>query len=128
MHRLLECIEHDYAKPITLRDCAVKLGMNAAYLSDLFSHAMGVPFKTHLTEVRIAKARQMLDDPTKNVSEVAGAVGYASENLFRIAFKKLTGLPPRLWRETMRMSPSACLAWFLASHDFMDCLEPFFAA
>ena len=35
-------------------------------------------------------------------SEVAIAVGYGSENRFRIAFKKATGLSPKLWRETMQ--------------------------
>jgi len=105
VHRLLECVKQDYAKPITLRDCAVRLGMNAAYLSDLFSHVVGVPFKTYLTEARLAQAKRLLNDPMKNVSEVAKAVGYASENRFRIAFKKATGLAPRLWRETMQTTP-----------------------
>jgi AraC-like DNA-binding protein len=105
VHRLLECIEQNYGKPITLQHCAGKLGMNAAYLSDLFSHAVGVPFKTHLTELRMEKARALFDDPAKTASEVAYAVGYASENRFRIAFKKATGLSPKLWRETMQMNP-----------------------
>lgn len=106
VHRLIECIEQNYDKAVTLRGCAVKLGMNAAYLSGLFSNAMGVPFKTHLTELRMAQAKRLLSDPTKHVSEVAEAVGYASENRFRIAFKKATGLSPKLWRETMQTSSS----------------------
>ena len=76
--------------------------MNAAYLSALFSHAVGMPFKTYLTEVRLEKARELLGDPAKSISEVAAAVGYASENRFRSVFKKLTGLSPRMWRETFR--------------------------
>lgn len=102
---LLDCISRDYAKPITLRQCAGKLGMNAAYLSALFSRAVGRPFKTHLTELRMEKARALLNDPGKTASEVAAAVGYASENRFRIAFKKATGLSPKLWRETMQTNP-----------------------
>lgn len=107
VQRLLESIEQDYAKPITLRSCAAKLGMNAAYLSNLFSHAVGVPFKTYLIEARLAQAKRLLNDPTKNISEVADAVGYASENRFRIAFKKATGLSPKFWRETMQANPPA---------------------
>ena len=84
----------DYAKPITLQHYARELGMNAAYLSDLFSHALGVPFKTYLTELRMEKAKELLGDPTKTASDVAYAVGYASENRFRFAFKKATGLSP----------------------------------
>jgi AraC-like DNA-binding protein len=107
VHRLIECIEQNYGKPITLRQCACKLGMNAAYLSDLFSHAMGVSFKTRLTELRMTKAKELLSDPTKTASEVAYAVGYASENRFRIAFKRATGLAPKVWRETMQRIPLA---------------------
>ena len=104
VHRLLERLQSDYAKPVKLQQYARELGMNAAYLSDLFSHAVGIPFKTYLTELRLEKASELLGDPAKTSSEVAYAVGYASENRFRLAFKKATGLCPRLWRETMQIS------------------------
>jgi AraC-like DNA-binding protein len=112
VHAVLERIQRDYAQAITLRDCASELRISAAYLSHLFSLAVGLPFKTYLTEVRVEKARELLGDPARTVSEVASAVGYASENRFRIAFKKASGLSPRMWRETMRMNPPlpACSA------------------
>jgi AraC-like DNA-binding protein len=103
VHRVLKDIEVDYGKPVTLQQYARELGMNAAYLSGLFSHALGVPFKTYLTEVRMTKAKQLLEDPAKTASDAAFAVGYASENRFRLAFKKATGLSPKLWRETMQL-------------------------
>ena len=102
---MIERIELDYGKPITLQHYARELGMNAAYVSALFSRAMGVPFKTYLTRLRLRKAKELLGDPAKTVSEVAYAVGYASENRFRLAFKKAIGLCPRLWRETMQTNP-----------------------
>jgi len=105
VQRLLEFVERDYAKPITLRHCAAKLGMNAAYLSDLFSHALGVPFKTQLTELRMAKAKGLLTGSTQNISTVAYAVGYTTADGFRLAFKQATGLSPKLWRETMQTTP-----------------------
>lgn len=123
VHRLLACIDLNYGKPLTLRQCAVKLGMNAAYLSALFSRAVGVSFKTHLTELRVEKAKALLGDPTMTASEVAAAVGYTSENRFRSAFKKLTGLPPRIWRETFRISPHVSLIWLLLETKFTKNLE-----
>jgi len=110
VRRLLGRLERDHGKTVTLQSCANNLGMNPAYLSALFSHVVGVPFKTHLTELRMAKAKALLGDPTMTVSQVAYAVGYASENRFRLAFKKITGLPPKVWRETMQTNsplPSA---------------------
>jgi len=105
VQRLLECISQNYAQSVTLQGCAAKLEMNATYLSALFSRAIGKPFKTSLTEHRLQKARELLNDAANTVSEVACAVGYASENRFRIAFKKATGLSPKLWRETMQTNP-----------------------
>ena len=107
VHRLLERLELDYAKPVSLQYYARELGMNASYLSGLFAHVMGIPFKKLLTSVRLAKAKQLLDDPARNISQIAGTVGYASENRFRAAFKKVTGLCPTQWRETMRTLPAS---------------------
>ena len=105
VHAVLDRIRQDYARGITLQKCAADLRVNAAYLSHLFSRAVGMPFKTCLTEVRVEKARELLGDPAKNISQVGSAVGYASANRFRIAFKKVNGISPRLWRETLQMNP-----------------------
>lgn len=103
VRHLLECVDRNYRQPVTLRGCAVKLGMNPAYLSDLFSRVTGVPFKSYLTRFRLEQAKRLLEDPAQSVSDVAIAVGYAGENRFRIAFKKATGLSPRVWRATMEL-------------------------
>jgi AraC-like DNA-binding protein len=105
MRAVLDRIHQDYMKPLSLRQCAADLGVNAAYLSHLFSRAAGLPFKTFLTEVRVEKARELLDDPAKQISQIARAVGYASANRFGIAFKNTTGLSPGRWRETLQMNP-----------------------
>ena len=94
----------NYGKPITLQHYARELGMNAAYVSGLFTRTVGVPFKAYLTDLRLKRAKALLSDPAKTASEVAYAVGYTSEDRFRLAFKLATGLSPRLWRETMQMN------------------------
>ncbi len=120
VHDLLDCLDQDFAQPLTLQGFAAKLGLNVSYLSHLFSCAVGMPFKTYLTELRIEKARELLSHPATTISEVAYAVGYASENRFRIAFKKVTHLSPRTWRETLRMSASALLMWFFEEMEFVE--------
>jgi len=101
VHAALARIHERYSQPLTLAQCAEELGLNATYLSALFSRQVGMPFKTYLTEVRIERARELLSDPARNISEVAVAVGYASENRFRGAFKSVTSLSPRAWRQTL---------------------------
>lgn len=106
VHVTLEFMHQHYSKRLTLRECADHLHLNAAYLSAVFSRAVGIPFKTYLTELCIEKARELLSDPARSIADVAFAVGYASENRFRIAFKSVTGLSPTRWRDTLRMQPS----------------------
>lgn len=102
VQRMLDSIHRHYTEPFTLQECARALERNAAYLSDLFAHAVGVPFKTYLTELRLEKAKTLLCDPNRNVNEVALAVGYRSADRFRTVFKQHTGLSPRAWREATR--------------------------
>jgi AraC-like DNA-binding protein len=74
---------------------ASELGMNAAYLSDLFHRQIGVSFKRYLTERRLRQASVLLRDPLCRISEVAFAVGYTDPNQFRRVFKAWSGQPPR---------------------------------
>jgi AraC-like DNA-binding protein len=107
VHAALDHIHRHYSEPFTLQQYAGRVGVNAAYLSARFSRAVGIPFKTYLTEVRLEKARELLGDPARSVADVTWAVGYASENRFRLAFKQATGVSPRRWRETLRLAPGA---------------------
>jgi YesN/AraC family two-component response regulator len=104
VQRTLDLIHQNYAKPITLKECAEQLALHPAYLCRLFSQIVGLPFKTYLTDLRFEKARQLLSDPARRVSEVAYAVGFNDANQFRAAFKKATGLSPLAWRQAFRSS------------------------
>jgi AraC-like DNA-binding protein len=79
--------------------------MNPAYLSGLFSKAVGLPFRSYLKELRLEKARTLLADPLKRISEIARVVGYTDSNRFRLDFKALNGLSPSAWRQTLTARP-----------------------
>ena len=91
-------VHQHYFHPINLKELASAMKMNASYLSDLFSQTTGVTFHQFLAEARLSKARELLRDPRNRVGEVARAVGYASPDAFRHAFKAHEGLPPAAWR------------------------------
>ncbi len=91
-------VHQHYHRPMSLGEVAAALKMNAAYLCGLFSRHLGVTFHHYLVEVRMAKARELLLDPKQRVCEVACAVGYASADQFRHAFKAHAGVPPSAWR------------------------------
>lgn len=96
--RVVDHIHANYQRPLSLHECASLVRLSPVYLSGLFSRTVGVPFKTYLTDLRLEKARQLLQDPARRVSEVAFAVGYRDANRFRLAFKNVTGVSPARWR------------------------------
>ena len=90
-------VHQHYHRPMSLGQVAAALKMNSSYLSTLFSHTVGMTFHHYLTGVRMAKAKKLLLDPLRRVCEVACAVGYASADQFRHAFKAYAGVPPSAW-------------------------------
>lgn len=98
VERMADYVRHHYHRPLSLRQVAGELGMNASYLSGVFSRATGMTFHQYLDEVRLQKACALLHDPQNRVREVAERVGYASGDWFRHAFKQYTGLAPSAWR------------------------------
>ena len=91
-------VHEHFQRPMSLSEVASTLGMNASYLSDLFSHQLGMPFHQYLVEIRMAKARQLLLAPHRRICDVACAVGYSSADQFRHVFKAHAGVPPSKWR------------------------------
>jgi AraC-like DNA-binding protein len=83
--------------PMSLGEVASAMKINAAYLSTLFTRTTGMPFHQFLQEVRLSRAKELLRDPRNRVSEVALAVGYASPDAFRRAFKAREGHSPDAW-------------------------------
>ena len=95
---MLDYVHQHSHRPINLEDVASAMRMNASYLSALFSQTTGVKFHQFLEQVRLSKAKELLRDPRNRVGQVARAVGYASPDAFRHAFKADEGLSPEAWR------------------------------
>jgi len=52
-----------------------------------------------LARLRVERAKQMLQDPNRRVSEVAFEVGFLSLPHFNRSFKRIAGTTPTLWRQ-----------------------------
>jgi len=61
-------------------------------------NASGTSFQQLLDEIRYEFARQMLDDSTLEVGEIAGLLDYAASGVFTRAFRRWSGMTPVAWR------------------------------
>lgn len=92
----------NYAKDITLGKAASDIGFSSFYLSKLIKENLDVTYVNYLTQVRIEKAKALLEEEQFNISEVANAVGYAEPKYFSNVFKKFVGMTPSAYRRSVQ--------------------------
>lgn len=96
--RVIEFMEKNYDKDITLESVAEKFRMSPFYLSKIFKQESGENFIDYLTLIRVDKAKKFLSDPLNNVKDVCYMVGYNDPNYFTRVFKKKCELTPSEYR------------------------------
>ncbi|MBD3919920.1 helix-turn-helix domain-containing protein [Paenibacillus sp. PR3] len=96
-----EMIRQQYAEDISLQSVARQINVNPSYLSRVFKQETGSNFVSFLTEVRMEKAKQLLQNKQMKVYEVADRVGYPNTAYFSKLFKKLMGQTPEEYRSIL---------------------------
>jgi LacI family transcriptional regulator len=79
-------------------EIAASIGLPRHKLDHLFAKKLGHSVGSEVHDRRIAKARQLLSDPTIPVREVASQCGFCNVAYLSNVFRKATGLSPRAWR------------------------------
>lgn len=95
MLRARQYLDEHFAEPISLDQLARMLNVSPFYLSHVFSRESDFSLFTYLTNLRMRRARALLQAGTDNVTEAAHAVGYDDGGYFSKVFRKYFGVPPR---------------------------------
>lgn len=93
-----EYVEQHYAEPLSLTDVSDHLNFSPGYLGAIFKAEYGIPIKAYLRRVRIARAKELMRDPTLNLTEVALRVGFEDISYFSQSFLEETGVRPSEYR------------------------------
>jgi len=95
--RIQEVIEFVHANPgrrPTLDEAASIAGLSPPTLSRLFTRQLGVSFRHYVLQARLERSRQLLDETTMTVGQIARALGYPDVFLFSRQFSRHFGEPP----------------------------------
>ena len=84
---------------LTLIRLADLVHFNPSYLSRLFKQEVGMNISDYISDIRVKKAKQMLENPNMKVNAVAEALGYGTATNFTRFFKKMTNMTPQEYRE-----------------------------
>ncbi len=93
--RAVAAIHDDPARPWTVQDLASRAGLSRTSFAVRFRRIAGLTPMGYLTQWRMLFAAERLRRTEASVARIAAEVGYASESAFAVAFKRVTGHPPR---------------------------------
>ncbi len=94
-------ISEHFHQNITLDQLANKIGLSPSYFSKKFRHITGMGMKEYLIFVRLEHASMELRSTNHSITEVAINSGFNDSNYFKDAFKKMYGLSPRAYRNSI---------------------------
>ncbi|CAM4504705.1 two-component system response regulator YesN [Paenibacillus endophyticus] len=99
VERCISYIDNHYMEDLSLDSAAQQIFFSPNYLSKILKDHLGVSFTKYLTEIRLKKAIQMLENGDMKVYEIAGKVGFKDDKYFYRVFKARFGITPDDYRK-----------------------------
>lgn len=95
IERAYRIVHAEHARPLRVPQLARRLGVSAAHLSRTFHQATGLRLVDYVARYRAERARAMLAEPSRPITEIAHASGFASIAQFNRVFRTTFGASPR---------------------------------
>lgn len=95
------CIDYVYShihNRITIKELSDYLGLSESYLSKLFRKEMGLSISQYILNLKIEKAKNLLQYSEYNVVDIANYLSFSSQSHFIQVFQKYTGMTPHKYR------------------------------
>lgn len=99
--RVLQYIGDNLEARLSLQDLAGLLQMNVYRFIRSFKQSTSVPPHQYVLRQRVARAKSLLSDPDLSITEVALRSGFASHSHFATAFRRITNVTPRSYRDSV---------------------------
>jgi len=94
-------IEHYNEEDLNLERIAREFKLSPYYLSHTFKRVEGEKLWKYLREVRLARAKELLETTDMSITDIALEVGYSDTAYFCTLFKKEVGVSPTRYRKNI---------------------------
>lgn len=94
LERMRDYLESNYATEISQEALALRFGYSQNHMIRLFREKFGITPHRFVTELRMSRARWLLENTALSVAQVAATVGYADASVFYRRFTHAYGVSP----------------------------------
>lgn len=99
--RACTIINESLSEDFSLEDISRRVEVSPFYFSKRFKEETGENFIDYLTMARMKRAKELLRDPARSIKEISAETGYSDPNYFSKLFKRVVGLTPTEFRESV---------------------------
>lgn len=89
-------------------EIAVQLSWSYSYIRHTFKEVYGITLADYILQTRINMAKSLLETTDLSVTDVAKRSGFQTKSYYFTVFKKLVGLTPNEYRESIRTEETLC--------------------
>jgi AraC family transcriptional regulator len=101
LQRAIDYIHDRLEEALTLAEIAEAVDMSPYYFARQFKQSTGVAPYQYLTERRIERAKALLSGTDESIAEIGLRLGFTNQSHFTAQFRKLTGMTPRSFRQSL---------------------------
>lgn len=102
VRRFLDALPEDSATPWKLDDMAARCGLQRSQFSLIVQRLTGSTPMEYLFRVRMERAKTLLRDSARSITDISFECGFGSSQYFASAFRRISGLSPTLYRRRCR--------------------------
>lgn len=96
---MITYIRQNYTREISLQEFGMQFHLSEKYISRYFKEHFHITLSQYINHLRLEHARQLLQESTVLVTEVALQSGYQNVSYFIRCFKKMYGVSPLKYRK-----------------------------
>ena len=100
LRQVLDYIDAHLDQEIKLPNLARLLDMSQFHFSRLFKQSLGISPYQYLLQQRVERAKQLLKNTDRLITDIAFACGFNSHSHLSKQFKQLTGMTPKAYRSS----------------------------
>ena len=98
MKELIDFMRMHFDEPVSLPQLASLCGLSTPHFTRAFREAVGQPPHTFLINLRLEKARELLEHTPRSITDIAFTCGFEQSQYFATLFRRKLGCTPSEWR------------------------------